>query len=379
MGTAAFQQARALADLGVEVTVMTPRRIQPRSHPVGVTVQELRAPVSLGNAATLPQVLRRVGGYDVVHLHYPFFGTAELLAARRMLARPPLVLQYQMDVVAVSWKARLFQLHRRLVLPLILRFADAIVVSSADYAASSFLAGHLPRLGPRVVAIPNGVDLGYLTSVRDARDGLTRTGLDERPIVFFLAKLDRTHYFKGLYVLIEALTMVPEIQLLVGGDGEWRGEYEAQARARLGDRAHFLGDVPDELLPAYYRTADVVALPSTDRTEAFGLVLIEAMACGTPVVASRLPGVRTLVEEGRNGYLVEPGDPIDLADKLLRCVRETAKLGAQARDFVAERYGTETIGTQLLDLYRRLCPSVPRPRTGWHDSGHRDVAGFLLG
>jgi len=110
-------------------------------------------------------------------------------------------------------------------------------------------------------------------------------------------------------------------------------------------------------------------LPSTDRTEAFGLVLIEAMACGTPVVASRLPGVRTLVEEGRNGYLVEPGNPIDLAEKLVRCVRETAKLGLRARDFVAESYGTETIGEQLLDLYRALCPSAPRPRSGWRDSG----------
>jgi glycosyltransferase involved in cell wall biosynthesis len=119
-------------------------------------------------------------------------------------------------------------------------------------------------------------------------------------------------------------------------------------------------------------------LPSTDRTEAFGLVLIEAMACGTPVVASRLPGVRTLVEEGRNGYLVEPGNPIDLADKLLRCVHATYELGTQARDFVAERYGTETVGAQLLDLYRGLCPSAPRPRAGWRDSGQRDVAGFLV-
>jgi glycosyltransferase involved in cell wall biosynthesis len=273
-----------------------------------------------------------------------------------MVAGPPLVLQYQMDVVAVSWKARLFQLHRHLILPRILRVADAIVVSSADYAESSFLARHLPHLASRIRAIPNGVDLNYLTNVRDARDNLARAGLDDRPIVFFLAKLDRTHYFKGLYILIEALAMVPEVQLLIGGDGEWRSEYEAQARARLGDRAHFLGDVPDDLLPAYYRTADVVALPSTDRTEAFGFVLIEAMACGTPVVASRLPGVRTLVEEGRNGYLVEPGNPIDLAEKLVRCVRETAELGPQARDLVVERYSAEGVGKQLLDLYRAICP-----------------------
>src|SRR4030095_5579449 len=80
-------------------------------------------------------------------------------------------------------------------------------------------------------------------------------------------------------------------------------------------RARFFVDVPDDALPAYYRSADVVALPSVDRTEAFGLVLLEALACGTPVVASRLPGVRTLVEDGRTGYLVEPGNVDELADK----------------------------------------------------------------
>lgn len=328
-------------------------------------MDELRAVVTRGNAAALPQVLYRVGGYDIVHLHYPFFGTAELLAARRMVAGPPLVLQYQMDVIAVSWKARLFRLHRHVVLPLILRVADAIVVSSTDYAETSFLARHLPRLGSRVVAIPNGVDVRSLSPVREARDELVRAELDERPIVFFLAKLDRTHYFKGLYVLIEALSEIPEVQLVVGGDGEWRGEYEAQAHARLADRAHFVGDIPDELLPAYYRSAAAVTLPSTDRTEAFGLVLIEAMACGTPVVASRLPGVRTLVEEGRNGYLVEPGNPQDLADKIRRCVREKARLGQRARELVVERYDTDTIGEKLLALYRSLCPSTPRPQAGW--------------
>ena len=95
---------------------------------------------------------------------------------------------------------------------------------------------------------------------------------------------------------------------MVGGDGEWRTEYEAQARASLGDRVRFVGDVADETLPDYYRAADALALPSIDRTEAFGLVLLEALACGTPVVASRLPGVRTLVDDGRTGFLVDPGD-----------------------------------------------------------------------
>jgi len=354
MGTVAFHQAAALAAAGAEVTVFTPRQVKPRLVPHGVEVVELGALLERGNAACLPQVVTRAGHYDVLHLHYPFFGTAELLAARRLAFGPPLVLQYQMDVVGVHWKARLFHWHRRSALPLILRAADAILVTSHDYAASSFLSPRLAELEHKVVAIPGGVDLELFAP--DAAVGVARAhfGLNDTPTVAFLARLDRAHYFKGLHVLIEALALIPEATLLVGGDGEWRAEYEAQARARLGDRVRFVGDVPDAALPLFYRAADIFALPSIDRTEAFGLVLLEALACGTPVVASRLPGVRTLVDDGRTGFLVEPGDALDLADKLAQCLRARAALSPNAVAFVRARFSWDVIAGQLLALYQRL-------------------------
>jgi glycosyltransferase involved in cell wall biosynthesis len=354
MGTVAFHQARALAAAGARVTAFTPRGTRPRHAPAGVALVELSPLAARGNAACLPQILWRLDGIDVVHLHYPFFGTAELLAARRLAGGPPLVLQYQMDVVGVYWKARVFQWHRRVLLPAILRAADAILVTSNDYAASSFLAPALPRLERKLVALPGGVDLGVFTPGSDRAALRARLGLSDRPTVFFLARLDRAHYFKGLHVLIEAMAHVPDAALVVGGDGEWRTDYEAQARARLGERARFVGDIADDALPDYYRAADALALPSIDRTEAFGLVLLEALACGTPVVASRLPGVRTLVDDGRTGFLVEPGDPLDLAARLTRCLREHANLSANAVAFVRARFGWDAIAGQLLALYQRL-------------------------
>ncbi|MBX3025550.1 glycosyltransferase family 4 protein [bacterium] len=354
MGTVAYHQARALAATGARVRVLTPRAAAPRQAPPGVELVELPPLLARGNAACLPQVLWRLGGVDVVHLHYPFFGTAELLAARRLLGGPRLVLQYQMDVVGVHWKARLFHWHRRLLLPAILRLADAIVVTSHDYAASSFLAPALPALEAKLVAIPGGVDLAAFAPGEPPAALRARLGLPDRPTVFFLARLDRAHYFKGLHVLIEALAQIPEAALVVGGDGEWRGEYEAQARARLGERVRFVGDIGDRELPDHYRAADVLALPSIDRTEAFGLVLLEALACGTPVVASRLPGVRTLVDDGRTGFLVDPGDPIALAARLAQCLRERGALSPNAVAFARARYGWDAIAGQLLALYQRL-------------------------
>lgn len=354
MGTVAYHQARALAEAGIDVTVLTPHGLTPRARPPGVDVIELTPLFSRGNAACLPQVLARAGGFDLVHVHYPFFGTAELLAARRWLGRTRLVLQYQMDVVGVHWKARLFEWHRRFMLPFILHAADAIVVTSNDYAASSFLAPRLAALQGQLTVIPAGVDLGSFSANGDRVGARRKIGLGDAPTVFFLARLDRAHYFKGLHLLIDAVAQLPDVVLVVGGDGEWRPQYEARAHASLGARARFIGDVPDETLPAYYRAADVVAVPSVDRTEAFGLVILEALACGTPVVASRLPGVRTLVDEGRTGYLVEPGNVGDLADKLSRCICESAALGPNAEAFVRARYGWPAIAQQLLDLYRRL-------------------------
>lgn len=352
MGTVAFQQARALASAGVEVTVFTRRQAQPRLRPPGVEVVELPAVLAKGNAACLPQVLWRTGGYDLIHVHYPFFGTAEVLAARRLVTGPPIILQYQMDVIGRGWFAYAFRWHRRMLFPLILRAADGIVVTTADYAASSFLGPKLTSLQPRLAIIPPGVDLNHLTPDGESESWRRRLGLNGRPLIFFLSRLDRAHYFKGLHVLFEALLALPGTGLIVGGDGSLRATYEAQAAALgLRPRVRFAGEIPDEMLPAYYRAADVVVLPSVDRTEAFGLVLLEAMACGKPVVASRLPGVRTLVQEGRNGYLVEPGNAVDLADKIKRCLADGPALGLYGRQAAEARYGWPVIAEQLLRLY----------------------------
>lgn len=359
MGTIASYEAQALAAAGIQVTVVMPRTalpppaVPPTPAP-GVRVVQLRPLLAAGNAACLPSVLRLVAGYDIVHLHYPFFGTAELLATRRCLTGPPMIVQYHMDVIGRGWRAHLFRWHRRLLLPLVVHAADAIVVTSMDYARSSFLAAAMKSSRPPVIAIPAGVDLNRFSPAGE-RDPAVGRFAGGRRVIFFLAGLDQAHYFKGLHVLFQALTRIPDVVLVVGGEGDLRPHYEAQAmQLGIADRVLFVGRIADDVLARHYRAADVLVLPSIDRTEAFGLVLLEAMACGKPVVASRLPGVRTLVEEGHNGYLAEPGDVADLADKLSRCMRESGELGVHARGWVAERFNWKTAGQQLLALYRDI-------------------------
>jgi glycosyltransferase involved in cell wall biosynthesis len=353
MGNVAFHQAETLAAAGVGVTVFVPQGPTAPVQPRGAEVHALRPLLAHGNAACLLQLPQRVRSYDLIHLQYPFFGTAEVLAARRLFGGPPIVLQYQMDVVGQGWMAQAFRWHRRVLLPLIVHAADAIVVTSWDYAVSSFLGSRLSSLQSRVTVIPNGVDVAALSPNGQRAELPLRTR--GRPTIAFVGALDRAHYFKGLKVLIDALRLLPDAALIVGGDGDVRPRYEAYAhQCGLAGRVYFAGDVPTRDLAAFYRAADVAVLPSVDRTEAFGLVLLEAMACGLPVVASRLPGVRTLVEEGRNGYVAEPGNAADLAQQIARCAADAAALGRNGRRLVEERYSWAIIGRQLLALYAHV-------------------------
>jgi len=137
MGNSVYHFSRELAGLGHEITVFTPRYSRqpdrPDSEFPGFKVVRLKPLVSSGNAAVLPQLLWCLKGYDVIHLHYPFYGSAGLVVLRRLL-RPStkIVLYYHMDTRATGAKGLLFRLYRMLMLPLVLRLAEAIAACSAD-------------------------------------------------------------------------------------------------------------------------------------------------------------------------------------------------------------------------------------------------------
>ncbi len=173
--------------------------------------------------------------------------------------------------------------------------------------------------------------------------------------VLFVGGLDRAHAFKGVAVLLKAVSRVPAAQLFIVGDGDLRSTYEEQTRALgIADRVTFLGAVSDADLPAVYRSANVLVLPSTVRSEAFGVVLLEAMASGVPVIASDLPGVRTVVVHEQTGLLSPLGDAAALAEHLTTMVRDPERvhqMGMAARRRVEERYTWDRIIDRWLEVY----------------------------
>jgi glycosyltransferase involved in cell wall biosynthesis len=172
--------------------------------------------------------------------------------------------------------------------------------------------------------------------------------------VGFLSLLDVHHRYKGLEVLFEALRLLPDVRLRVGGKGEDVDFYRRRAEELgVADRVEFLGFVED--LNAFYGACHVFALPSTDVREGFGLVLLEAMACGRPVLATPLVGMAADLERMGAGVVVPPNDPAALA-AALRSLEGLPEMGRRARRLVEERYTWE----RAADDYERLFAEVGR-------------------
>jgi glycosyltransferase involved in cell wall biosynthesis len=366
VGRVAEEYTNGLRRRGHDVTVFTPSH--PRLSGAPAHVARLVAPLRIGNAAWLPALAWRLRGFDLVHLHYPFFGGAEpVLLWKRLQPRQPLVVSYVMDANASGLKGAIFDAHQRLVLPRVLASADRLLVSSMDYARASALR-HSERDLARIEVHPYGVDPvrfspGRAPAVR-AACGIA----PDTPVLLFVAALDPAHHFKGLSRLLDALGTIRERRwhLIVVGDGGGRLAYEAHAaRNQLGDRVAFVGDVSDAALPDYYRAADLHVFPSTAAAEAFGLVCLEAAATGIPTISSNLPGVRTVVLDGETGLHVPPGDEAALGAAirlLLDRPDMRLRLGQAARRRVETDFDWGAHVSRLECTYEDVAAQVARVR-----------------
>lgn len=357
-GNVCANNARELARRGHDVTVITAAAAGAPAEErwEGVRVRRLRPLARVGNAPLLPGLLAALRGFEIVHLHYPFFG-AELMTAAACRSGPPLVITYHQDVLLTGAAGVIASGLTATLGRLVLRTAERVLFTSLDYGDASHIRPVLRGREHHIDELPNGVDVRHFHPDHDPAVLRARLGLGaEDRVALLVAGLDRAHYFKGVAVFLEALAgLEPSTHGIIVGDGDLRQSYEEQARALgLSRRIHFTGRVAVAELPLYYCLADMTVLPSTTMGEAFGLVLVEAMASERPVIASDLPGVRTVVGHGQNGLLVPPG----ASDTLARAIRfladepaMAAAYGRQGRAKALERYDWRQIGARLEQIY----------------------------
>lgn len=311
--TAMHALASACAARGHEVRAIVCAEGPRPAREVIDGVEVLRVP-SLGELWSMPLAPTYLSlparDDEILHVHESF-PLATLAALVRLARRPRTraVVTWHFDVVR---QRALAPLHRALASRLLAR-------ASAIHVTTDLLAARSPSLRPfaaKVRVIPHIVDAErFRRAPGQPLARRIRAWSAEAPVVLFVGRLV---YYKGLDVLLDALARVAAARLVVVGDGPLAGALRGRA-ARLGvdDRVLWLGAVGDDELPGAYSGADVFVLPSTAPTETFGVVQVEAMAAGLPVVSTRLgTGVERVNLDGVTGRLVPPGDAAALAGVL---------------------------------------------------------------
>ena len=279
---------------------------------------------------------------DLTHLHFPYpVGEISQLVAGH---GRPYVVTYHSDIVHPRQQAILW-LYRPLLWR-VLRSARRVIATSANYVASS---PWLQQLAGRCQVIPLGIDAAPFTN---ARPLLPPAGL---PTLLFVG---RHRYYKRLDDLLRTLRHVPA-RLLVGGDGPMHQRWTRLAgELGLGARVRFLGHVAEVDLPGLYASADVFVLPSNLRAEAFGTVLLEAMAAGLPCVTTELAtGTSYVVRQGVSGLVVPPRNPQALAGAINRLLGDAAwrrALGVAGQQRVLREFTRTQMAEQIDAVYNAV-------------------------
>ena len=375
MGNVVLQTVEELGKRGHSVEVLTPLYKDPLPETIEEQYEEpamkeqidyarrFTPSIQYGNAARIPKVKTLLETFDLVHLHYPFYGTANLVRQwKNRNPYTPLVITYHMDTRAPGWKGLIFKWYNKYWMPKILRSADLIIGSSEDYIDVSDARALRDEMPEKWQTLPFGVDTERFMPRERPQEVFDEIGLDiSVPTVLFVGGMDRAHYFKGVSVLLKAIKRLQHegvsLQVIMVGDGDLRESYQRQALLYgLQDTVVFLGRVEDDVLPYVYNAADVCVLPSTTRGEAFGMVLLEAMASGVPVVASDIPGVRSVAADG--GLTVPPGDDDALAQAIHTMLEQSpAQKQQQSEDVravVEASYSWERIVDTLEIWYQEL-------------------------
>ncbi len=364
--------SKALGRLGVTVDAFTRCQTSGQTEitPIGPNVRVIHLEAGESRYipknelfAFLPQFLSHVEDfrrsekthYDLAHAHYWLSGWVGA-RLRRMWGVPLVQMFHTLGMLKNTVARSSAEMEPALRIQ-----GERDVVAAADrlIAANPVEYGHLVDLygadPHKIRIVPCGVDVDLFHPIprHEARAVL---GLDSGQYVLFVGRLEP---LKGLDVLIEAFSILKQqgsrARLLIAG-GNLDGEVAQNLRScvntfHLTENVRFLGAIDQQELPYYYSAADLCAMPSF--YESFGMVAIEAMACATPVVASRAGGLQFTVRHGETGYLVAPGNAVALAEAITMVLDDDARrdqMGAAAVE-AAQAYSWDKVARSILSIY----------------------------
>ncbi|WP_048147934.1 glycosyltransferase family 4 protein [Palaeococcus ferrophilus] len=347
--------ALKLSEMGHEVTIVTNDRVTGKEEELGAKgigllkvpgvvspILEVNLTYGLKSTRELTPFLE---DFDVVHSHHAFTPLSlKAVKAARNLEKASLLTTHS---ISFSHESRLWS-ALGLTIPLFshyLRYPHKIIAVSK---ASKAFVSHFTDTSVEVV--PNGVDDKRFRPSQGGEELKEELGIEGNVVLY----VSRMSYRKGPHVLLNAFAGIEDATLVMAGSGEMLPFLKAQARfLGVEDHVRFLGYVPDEMLPRLYDMADVFVLPSTT-AEAFGIVVLEAMASGVPVIATDVGGIPEIVRESESGLLVPPGNELELRkaiERLLKNEELREFYGKNGRRTVEERYSWDVVARQVEERY----------------------------
>lgn len=356
--------ARALVQRGHQVSILTSRfseELPERETVDGVQVIRLAVWLRISKGVIMPAMpwhaWRLIQQSDIVNVHLPQLDAA-LIAILARASRKQVVMTYHCDLrLPEGFVHRLANLASTWANRITAAAARVIVTNTRDYAENSrFLRRYLDK----IQVIPPAVELPVVEQAIVAR---FRQQHDIQPQEKVIGMLARLATEKGVEHLVQAMPLVikrfPNARVLyVGQYQNVLGEEAYKARLmpqieRLGRNWKFLGVLPDEEVVAFFHICDVTVLPSLNSTESFGMVQVESLSCGTPVVASDIPGVRQPVLQTGSGQITPPGDPQALALAIIAILEQPEAYQPQARE-IERDFAPDVQAARYENLFRDL-------------------------
>lgn len=356
--------SQELVKRGHQVTVITTNRGKSDKTSAcvewmnGIRVVRFQEKNHFLEAPLVPQIAFRVllEDYDLLHVHgiTPFISDLAIFFGK--LKRKPVVVTYHYDAETPLFGSFGFVVARLYyqIVSLLLKLVDGLVATTKNYAETSPV---LNKLTERVQIIPLGINKNKfnLSLKKNPKTDCQKHKTNSHTILF----VGQLKEHKGVRCLLKAVkilkTQIPEIRLTIVGDGPQRESLlKYTSELDIDHIVYFAGNVTENDLPKYYATADLVAFTSYTRRDAFGLVLLEAMAAEKPIVASDIPGVREVVDNA--GVLVPPQDSAKLAKAIIEVFSdnysvEQMRLNARKN---LQRYSWEHVVKSYEQLYARV-------------------------
>ena len=300
--------------------------------------------------------------FDLINAHTPVPYYADVAAIAGKMYGIPFVLTYHNDLVKESFLNILAQAYNYSVNPLTLALSTKIITPSAYCFNES---SHLMKVKKKIVWIPPAADTNIFFP-GDSKEIFEWHNVPEKSkIVLFVGSLGSSHAHKGVDYLIKAMGMVskkiPDSYLIVVGEGDMKEHYgKLSSSAGIQDRVIFTGHVSTGRISPYYRGCDVLVLPSITIAEGTGMTLLEANACGKPVIGTKIGGIKYVIKNGETGLLVPPEDSAALAKAIIKILKNRKladKMGAKGRKLVEEKYSWEKVSKMTEEVYESVYSS----------------------